>query len=95
MKSAYRTKHWNHETPGKLQKGSGKVRKYRGKRVLPGGLPRANTHGGHSIATAGFEVGAGGIETRAMPGRFKVSLPTKRHHRRGIVRSARTGERVL
>lgn len=79
-------------TAGTARKGSGKRQRYRGKMVGPSGAPRAHTHGGHSQAAAGWEMGAPAIESKHIPGRFKVSEPTKRWHRRGIVRNATTGE---
>lgn len=69
-------------------KGSGKRRHFRGKMVLPDGSPRAHTHGGHSQAAAGFEMGQDKpYITKEIPGRYRVSAPTKRAHRRGFYRS--------
>lgn len=79
-------------------KHGGKRHHYRGKTVREDGSPRAHTHGGHSQADKGFM--AGDTATSAHPtsskalSRFVVSAPTKRHHRRGIVRNATTGEQV-
>lgn len=47
--------------------------------VLPGGSPRAHTHGGHSQADTGYECGQ--IETypsKLIPGKFKVSMKNNR-----------------
>jgi hypothetical protein len=86
--------HSNRQQPGKLPKGSGKKRKYRGKRVLPGGSPRAHTHGGHSQADAGWSAYNCPAGKGKPPGKYKVPAPLKRWQRRGIVRNATTGEQV-
>lgn len=87
--------HSNKQQPGKMPKGSGKKRRYRGKMVLPGGSPRAHTHGGHSQANDGYARWDCPFGKGRAPGKYKVSAPSKRHHRKGIVRNATTGEQVF
>jgi hypothetical protein len=94
---------------GPARKGSGKRRRFGGKmgtrewdyskkRYIT--RPRSQ-HVDHKVAPIIFERGQekGGkphaFQTKSLPGQFKVSAPTKRHHRRGIVRNATTGEQVL
>jgi hypothetical protein len=76
-------------------KHGGKRVHFRGKTVREDGSPRSHTHGGHSQATGGFTMGdtaERALQTKAAGnGRFRVSEPTKRWHRRGIVRNATTG----
>lgn len=68
---------------------------FRGRTVGPGG-PRSH-HIDHSPAPQTWTSGdtARGAEpTKHVNGRFKVTAPTKRSHRHGIVRNATTGEQV-
>lgn len=79
-------------------KHGGKRHHYRGKTVREDGVPRSHTHGGHSQAGAAWTVGDTvqvALPTKvAGNGRFRVGAPSKRWHRRGIVRNATTGEQV-
>lgn len=90
------------------KKGSGLRRRHGGKmglRVWDPSKKRFRTaprsqHVDHMTAPRLYECGQekGGkpfaYQTKELPGRFKVAAPTKRHHRRGIVRNATTGEQV-
>lgn len=90
-------KHWNKIYDAKPKKGDGKQRHFRGKMVLPSGSPRAHTHGGNSRSEAGWTCGDTARPAAIMretKGEFKVGMPTKRSHRRGIVRNATTGAQV-
>lgn len=87
-------KHWNKLNDGKTRKGDGKQRHFRGRMTLPNGSPRAHTHGGHSQADDGFARWDCPVTKGKAPGKYKVSPPTKRWQRRGIVRNATTGEQV-
>jgi hypothetical protein len=86
------------KTTAATRKGSGKRRRFGGKTGIRVWDPskkrlrtvgRSNTHGGHSQANAGFECDSthspkGAVQTKLLPGEFKVSGPTKRAHRRGF-----------
>lgn len=87
-------KHWNKLSDAKTKKGDGRQRHFRGKMTLPGGSPRAHTHGGHSQADAGYTTSDCPSGKGSPPGRYRVSAPLKRWQRHGIMRNATTGERV-
>jgi hypothetical protein len=86
------------KTTAATRKGSGKRRRFGGKTGTRVWSPtkkkyvtvgRSNTHGGHSQAQAGFECNSthspkGAVQTKLLPGQYKVSGPTKRAHRRGF-----------
>lgn len=91
-------------TSGNARKGSGKRQRWRGKMVQPNGSPRSHSHGGHSPAARGWSVNDAGPDgpkgksqtTKHLPAKFRANgAPTKRHHRKGIVRNAITGKQVI
>lgn len=79
-------------------KGSGRRRRHRGRTVGADGSPRSHQSKGTIKADAGFSSGDTAMKAvqsnNNLLGRFKVPAPSKRWHRRGIIRNATTGEQV-
>lgn len=59
-----------------VQRSFGQRRRYKGKMVGPGGVPRSSGGSGHMKGAAGFEAGQKeALPTKGVPGVYKVQMP--------------------